>query len=177
MNLTGILHMPRAVSNSSPLIHLSAIGRFNLLYRFSSVYIPPAVWREVVEEGGTRPGVAEIRQARDSGFISVKEPENTDLVRLLEQDLHRGEAESIVLALETKSDILLLDETEARRIAGIYHLPVTGIIGILMQAKNDGQIDSLQEEMKQLRIQGDFWIHDSLYRRILEWEKKKLYKE
>ncbi len=41
------------------------------------------------------------------------EPVNTDLVRLLEQDLHAGEAESIVLALETKPDVLLLDEAEA----------------------------------------------------------------
>ncbi len=86
--------------------------------------MPPAVWREVVEEGGTRPGAAEIRQARDSGWISVREPVNTDLVRLLEQDLHAGEAESIVLAIETKPDVILLDEAEARRIAGLYNIPV-----------------------------------------------------
>ena len=100
--------MPQAVSNSSPLIHLSAIGRLCLLNHFSSLFIPPAVWHEVVEEGGTRPGATEIRRARDSGWVSVKEPVNTDLVHLLEQDLHAGEAESIVLALKTKPDILLL---------------------------------------------------------------------
>gem|GEM_PF-5749973 len=44
--------MPQAVSNSSPLIHLSAIGRLNLLNRFSSICIPPAVWREIVEDPG-----------------------------------------------------------------------------------------------------------------------------
>ena len=171
MNWIRILHMPRAVSNSSPLIHLTAIGHLNLLTRFSSICIPPAVWHEVVEEGGTRPGAAEIRQARDSGWISVMEPVNTDLVHLLEQDLHAGEAESIVLALETKPDILLLDETEARRIAGLYNIPVTGIIGILMQARKGGLIASLQEEMDLLRNQGGFWIHDALYRRVLEIEK------
>jgi len=52
--------MPLAVSNSSPLIHLSMVGRISLLRRFSSIYIPPAVWQEVVEQGGSRPGTAEI---------------------------------------------------------------------------------------------------------------------
>jgi uncharacterized protein len=79
--------MPPAVSNSSPLIHLSAIGRLHILRRFSSICIPPAVWREVVEEGGARPGAAEIREARNSGWISVRVPVNTDLVRLLEQNM------------------------------------------------------------------------------------------
>jgi hypothetical protein len=55
--------MPRAVSNSSPLIHLSAIGRLSPLQHFSSVCIPPAVWREVVDEGGNRPGTGEVRGA------------------------------------------------------------------------------------------------------------------
>ena len=45
--------MPLAVSNSSPLIHLSLIGRISLLRRFSEVVIPPAVWQEVVEQGGS----------------------------------------------------------------------------------------------------------------------------
>jgi len=98
------------------------------------------------------------------------EPVNTDLVRLLEQDLHAGEAESIVLALETKPDILLLDEVEARRIAGLYNIPVTGIIGLLIQGKKERHVASLQEEMDLLRNQGGFWIHDALYKRILDWE-------
>jgi len=66
---------------------------------------------------------------------------------LLEQDLHPGEAESIALAVEMRPDILLLNETEASRIAGLYDLPVTGIIGLLMQAKAEGRVVSMREEM------------------------------
>ena len=76
------------------------------------------------------------------------EPGNTALVHLLEQDLHRGEAESIALALEMEPDILLLDESEARRIAGLYNLRVTGISGLLMQAKAEGRVASMREEME-----------------------------
>lgn len=42
-----------AVSNVSPLMHLSMIGRIDLLRRFSSVCIPPAVRHEVVEQRGS----------------------------------------------------------------------------------------------------------------------------
>ena len=68
--------------------------------------------------------------------------------------------------------MLLLDEAEARRVAGLYDLPVTGIIGILIQAKREGQVSSLAEEMNRLREQGNFWIHDTRYRRVLEMEKE-----
>ena len=66
--------------------------------------------------------------------------------------------------------MLLLDETEARRVAGLYCLPITGIIGLLIQAKREGRISSLAEEMDRLREQGGFWIQDALYRRVLEAE-------
>lgn len=164
--------MPLAVTNSSPLIHLSLIGRIDLLRRFSLVCIPPAVWREVVEQGGSRPGATEIREARESGWLRVVEPSDRALVRLLEQELHAGEAESIALAIEIRPDVLLLDEAEGRRVAGIYDLPVTGIIGLLIQAKREGQISSLAEEMNRLRERGNFWIHDALYRRVLDVEKE-----
>ena len=164
--------MPLAVSNSSPLIHLSLIGRISLLRRFSEVVIPPAVWQEVVEQGGSRPGATEIREARESGWLRVVEPSNRALVRLLKQELHPGEAESIVLAIEVRPDVLLLDEAEARRIAGLYDLPVTGTIGLLIQAKREGLVASLAEEMNRLREQGNFRIHDALYRRVLETEKE-----
>jgi hypothetical protein len=52
------------------------------------VCIPPAVWREVVELGGSRPGAIEIREARESGWLRVVEPSDKALVRLLEQELH-----------------------------------------------------------------------------------------
>ncbi len=146
------------------------VGHIDLLRRFSSVCIPPAVWQEVVELGGSRPGAIEIREARKSGWLRVVEPSDKALVRLLEQELHAGEAESIALALEIRPDVLLLDETEARRVAGLYGLPVTGIIGLLIQARREGRVSSLAEEMDRLREEGGFWIQDALYRRVLEME-------
>ena len=49
--------MDLVISDSSTLIHLAAIGRLALLEQFfKRVTVPPAVWREVVEQGRGRAG-------------------------------------------------------------------------------------------------------------------------
>ncbi|UUX93220.1 DUF3368 domain-containing protein [Methanoplanus endosymbiosus] len=164
--------MPIAVSNSSPLINLSAIGRINLLYQFDSVIIPPAVWYEVVIQGKNRPGSEELIYLSESGHIKVKKPENTHLLKALMQELHAGEAESIVLALEEKPDVVLLDETEARRVASTYELRVTGILGLLIKAGKNDEAISIKEEMDKLRETGNFWINKRLYDQILSIQNK-----
>jgi predicted nucleic acid-binding protein len=56
--------MPDAVSDSSPLIHLAKIEALELLSRlYSRILIPPAVWREAVEESDGRPGAVEMQKA------------------------------------------------------------------------------------------------------------------
>jgi len=80
--------MPKAVSDSSPLIHLAGIGRLKLVRQFyKKVLIPSAVWKEVVEEGQSR-------------------PVNESVIRLLELELHAGEAEAIALAIECHPEVV-----------------------------------------------------------------------
>ncbi|MCK4394629.1 hypothetical protein KAX17_17135 [Candidatus Bipolaricaulota bacterium] len=67
--------MPKAVSDSSTLIHLAGIGRLKLLRQFyKKILIPPAVWKEVVEEGQSRPGAREVEEGHRSGWIAVSAP-------------------------------------------------------------------------------------------------------
>ena len=124
--------MPLVISDSSTLIHLASIGRLELLREFyEGITIPPAVWREVVTEGKGRAGAAEVETAHDANWIEVAAPEDSNLLRLLKHELNEGEAEVIALAIERQADLVLLDETEARRIAELYHLSKTGVVGIL----------------------------------------------
>ncbi len=160
--------MSNVVSDSSPLIHLAAIGRLSLIRDYyHSIIIPTAVWREVVEQGGDRDGAKEIYQAREDGWIAVKQPKNFALIKALLQDLHEGEAESIALAIEVSADVIILDEMEARRSAEQHGLFVIGIIGILLQAKADKKIKSMRAEMARLQRTGNFWISKSLHHNIL----------
>lgn len=161
--------MALAVSDSFTLIHLSKIGRLALLKDFyGSVIIPLAVWTEVVLEGEGRVGAQEVTKARDEGWIQIESPKNLDLLLLLKRNLDTGEAEAIAFAVENPSSILLIDEADARKIARLYNVVVTGVIGILIRAKAEKKIDSLRNELDILLEDGGFWLSDELYNRALE---------
>ena len=73
--------MPWVVSDSSTLIHLARIQRLALPKRFyGRIIVPPAVWREVVEQGGDRPGGVSVAQAREEGWIEIAAPTDEALV-------------------------------------------------------------------------------------------------
>lgn len=160
--------MALVVSDSSTIIHLARIDRLALLRElYDCITIPPAVWREVVEQGQGRAGAAEVVKAHQAGWIEIVAPADESLVRLLGRDLGDGESEVITLAIEKQVGLILLDESEARRTAEIYNLPKTGIVGILIRAKRAGKIDSLRTELDRLREFAGFWIEDKLYHRAL----------
>lgn len=129
--------------------------------------VPPAVWREVVEQDGKRPGSKEVRSAREAGWIVVKEPGNEDLVHLLRQSLGAGESEALALAVQRRETLLLVDERDARRTADAYDLPKTGTVGLLTRATVDGEVDELAPLLPALREDAGFWIGDELVAQAL----------
>ena len=131
----------KVVSNASILISLSTIGRLPLLQdRFpNGITAPRAVWREVVLEGGMRPGALEVAKA---SWIQIQDIASSSMMPLLLAGLDEGEAESIALAVEIKADVILLDERDARRAAGSMGLKVLGTVGILIWARRTGRLPS-----------------------------------
>lgn len=86
------------VSDSSPLISLARIGKLDLLHRlYGELFIPRAVWHELVVKGIGQSGVEEIGSA---AWIKTAVVANDELVLALQRDLDAGEAEAIALALE-----------------------------------------------------------------------------
>jgi uncharacterized protein len=157
------------VSDTSTLIHLASIDRLDLLEMFfDQVTIPLAVWREVVEQGRGRAGALEVERARQAGWINIVQATDLALLRLLKRDLDDGEAEVIALAVEHRADLVLLDETDARATADLYGLSKTGVIGLLIRAKQEGYIGLLKPELDRLLHQAGFWIEESFYRRVLD---------
>ncbi|MEP0548792.1 MAG: DUF3368 domain-containing protein [Rhodothermales bacterium] len=158
-------HSP-VVSDTSPLVHLSRVGLFSLLETFyGRLLIPPAVWREAVEEGRGRVGEAEVRAA--AGWIDIRTPTDTPFLRLLKQELDDGEAEGIALASEVGADLIVVDEAPARKSARAAGLRVTGTLGILIRAKSEGYLDALRPVLDRLRLES-FRISDVLYIRVLK---------
>jgi len=156
----------RAVTNSSILIALSTIGQLSLLHqRFpDGVFLPQAVWREVVETGKGQPGAQDVASA---SWLTIRQVTNTSLISLLKIELDEGEAEAIALFAENPVDAILLDEKNARRAARQMGLPVLGTVGILIWAKQKGLIITLKEQLDTLQNQGNFRISQSLYQKAL----------
>lgn len=151
--------MQLVISDSSTLIHLSAVSRFDLIRKyFPSIHIPRAVYQEVVLSGKRRPGSEEVIQAIHDGIITVHDVKNTPLVFSLCHEIHQGEAEVIALALECDDPLLLLNDHDTRHVAERFGLSYTGILGILMRARIDNKIPSLKIELEQIRTIGRFWI-------------------
>ncbi len=157
--------MLKVVSNSSPLIHLAKIGLLDLLAeQFNQILIPKAVWKETVEEGGDEPDAKIIAQA---SWIKVEKVSSSPLFTTLLALLDKGEAEAIALAIEIGADLILLDESDARRIAEFYNLKKTGLIGVLIKAKWQGRISSLKIYLDQLCKTG-FRLSEQIYNEVLE---------
>lgn len=74
----------------------------------------------------------------------------------------------IAIAIEQEADLVLLDETDARAIADLYKLSKTGVIGLLIRAKQQGYIELLKPELDKLLHHGGFWIEESLYHKVLK---------
>lgn len=121
------------VSNSTPLINFATINQLDLLRKlFGQIFIPQAVWDEVVIKGSRYESAILIKQAE---WIKRKSIADKKFCSLLKQELDTGEAEAIVLAIELKADLILLDETEARSFAETLGLNFIGSIGCLVLSK------------------------------------------
>lgn len=132
------------VSNTSPILNLAIVEQLFLLnQQFNKIFIPVAVLNELkIDEN--RPGYLVIREALIAGWIQVQEVSDKPFVQILKQTLDHEEAEAIALAIELKADWTLLDEREGRKVAKSFELKVTGILGILLRAKQSGVLKDLQ---------------------------------
>lgn len=101
------------------------------------------------------------------GWIGVQEVSSQISVQLLQQVLDQGEAEAITLAIELKVDRILLDERDGRKIAKSLGLQVTGVLGILLRAKKEGELSSLPDAIDALVKTAGFRISPELLAKIL----------
>ena len=158
------------VSNTSPILNLAIIGQLELIrQQFGQVQIPLAVLLElkVLED---RPGSKEIQAAVDMGWIEVQEVSSQLSVQLLQQVLDQGESEAITLAVDLKADRILLDERDGRKIAKSLGLKVTGVLGILLRANQEGELSSLSGVIDALIKTAGFRISPELLAKILAEE-------
>ncbi|WP_416864593.1 MAG: DUF3368 domain-containing protein [Imperialibacter sp.] len=116
----------------------------------------------------------ELRAFSDHGeqidqfsWINVRAPENREMLAQLLEMLDLGESESIIVAIESNANYLIIDEYKGRKIAELYGVKISGILGVLIQAKMQGLISSVQENIKKL-VEIGFRLDKSLVERVLK---------
>lgn len=157
------------VSDTSPITNLAAISQLNLLQQlYTHLIIPKAVYNEMVKVDQLVPGAVEVQTLPWIQTQAVADYQQIVAIQSSQENIDVGEAEAIVLALELKADLLLMDERRGRAVATSCGLNVTGLLGVLLQAKRNSLIPAVKPVMDQLIEQVDFRVSSQLYAAILQ---------
>lgn len=129
------------VADSGPLIALARLDLLRLLQiHFGEVLVPDEVFVECTVHPH-RPGAQAIRAARDVGLFACVAVTGVD--RFVDDHLlDPGEAAALILALEHNCPALV-DERKGRRVARQLGIPVVGTVGLLLAARQAGDVTAL----------------------------------
>src|ERR1700761_218983 len=142
------------ISHTSCLILLQNIGELNLLYK---LYGSITTTNDVAKEYGfPLPAWIEIQEPKDKNYQSI-----------IEASVDKGEASTIALGFEYDDCLLIIDDLKARKFAQQLGLKITGTIGLLVEAKQSGIINSVTEILVKIK-QTDFRISPKLELIILK---------
>jgi predicted nucleic acid-binding protein len=142
------------VSDTSCFIILTNIGELDLLHRTFGEIITT---KEVVQEFGE-----EL-----PSWVIVKSATDKYRQRILEDQVDRGEASAIALALEFPESIIILDDYRARKVAENLGLAITGTIGVIIIAKKRGIIGSIKPYLEKLRLM-NFRLSEEIEKQALK---------
>ena len=153
--------MPKAISNTSPLLYLYRIGVLEWLPElFSEIWAPGGVTMELQEgwQGGH-----DVPKASDYAWLQIVEPHSIPSEWLA---LDLGPGELAAMALENPDRVVLLDDALARRIARAAGLEVWGTLKVLLEAKSQGLTEQIEPLVNRL-VDAGMWISTDIRRRVL----------
>jgi predicted nucleic acid-binding protein len=155
-----------AIADTSALSALCRIGRLDILRRrFLSVIVPHAVRMEL-EAADDKNLTSMIDQACEAGWMRVTDSFISNWQAPISR-LGPGETAALAMAVAIPEAVLLMDERRGRRAARMLGLTTTGVLGLLMWAKQAGHLDSLAQAIHDLRTKDSFFIDPELLRQAL----------
>lgn len=156
------------ISDTSVITNLVAIHHLRLLQQlYERILIPEAVYRELADIDPPVPGTLEVQTLDWLEVLSLRDRTIADQLQNQSQ-LDPGESEAIALALEINAELLLIDERRGRAIATRLGLRITGLLGILVEAKQRSLIPSVKPLMDALIATSEFRVSQLLYEQILQ---------
>lgn len=141
------------ISDTSCFIVLEKINELDLLYK---IYGQIITTNEVAAEYG--------QPLPD--WIIIKETSDKYRKQILGFQLDKGEASVIELAIETPGSTIILDDLKARTVAQKLGIEITGTIGVIVKAKQNGVISSIKPYLDKIRKNG-FHLTDEIEKQAL----------
>jgi predicted nucleic acid-binding protein len=129
----------KVISNTTPLIALASIRKLELLPLLFNEIIISVTVRDEINAGGR----IKVPSPEKIHWIKIKENIIEKKEKLL-IDLDEGERQAILLAMNTETCLLLIDERKGRKIANTKGLNIKGTLGILADAKRKYLIDDFK---------------------------------
>ena len=143
--------MAEVICNTSPLQYLHQLGLLHILPALAGrIMVPSAVVAEIDE--GQRRGV-NLPHLAEHDWLKLRKPSCIDALHLV-FDLGPGETQVLGLALELPGSVVVLDDALARRVAESLKLPLTGTLGLLLDAKRAGIITAVTPSIDHLQSLG-----------------------
>lgn len=129
------------VSDTGPLIALAKINQLELLTSsFAEIHIPKAVFIEATTKRHR------LDAQRIESFITkhaiLHEDRRDSKYHIFGNLLDEGESQALSLASELQCAVLI-DERLGRKIARQHSIPIVGVMGVLLRAKETGEIDAI----------------------------------
>jgi len=154
------------VSNATPIISLSSIGKLDILKElFKEIIVSQAVYNEIKAKKSY--GYDEI----DSSFIKIEMINGRIYSDLLLNQLDLGEAETIILAKEKNADCVIIDENIGYKIAKNSGLEVIRTLSILLLAKEKNIIPEIKPLLDEM-IEKGRWYSKNVYDIFLKKAKE-----
>jgi len=152
------------VADSGPPHYLILVEQIDLLRRFyGQVTIPDAVADELRAAGS--PVAVRNWIARPPDWVAVTHV-SQEQIESVTEDLDLGERAAIALAGNIRADLLLIDDAAGRIEAARRNLRVTGTLGVLRAAAEEGIVD-VPQMLSKLKATS-FYVDDDLLGKIFD---------
>ena len=109
-----------------------------------------------------------VSELTSAGLVEVAKGSNHELLNLLSSSLGKGETETIVVALELKADVALLDDLRARKAARRLKVKVMGTLAVLKVLLELKLVKEQPVDLCEKLINQGFWVDAESCLKILK---------
>jgi len=139
--------LPDLICDTSPIQYLHQLDLLQILPTFGGrVLVPPAVVDELTVGRSIGVNVPDV-EALD--WVMVQRP-ISEIALPLVAHLGPGETEVLMLALEMREAVAVLDDALARQMAETLGLHFTGTLGLLLDARKAGLVAEVRPLLDKL---------------------------